>query len=85
MGLPVVTTPGVLEGLQATPSDGIHVAGNATDFAREVITLLQDPALRAQCSSRARRYVESRHRWEDVGAHLERVIREATSSTASRV
>lgn len=85
MGLPVVTTPGVLEGLQATPSDGIQVAGNATDFAREVIALLQNPALRAQCSSRARRYVERRHRWEDVGAHLEKVIREVASSTASRV
>ena len=81
MGLPVVTTPTVLQGIQAAPEDGVSTADTAEGFAREVVALLRDPDLRRERSARAREYVESRHTWGELAVDLEDLIREVVSAS----
>lgn len=77
MGLPVVTTLEAIGGTQATTADGVRVAESAGDFAREVVTLLREPLLRQECSTRARQYVERCHCWTRHGEELERLVQGA--------
>lgn len=75
-GLPIVGTRLAFQGLTATDEDGIRVADSPESFAEEVVGLLRDPAHRAEQGRRARRHVERHHRWEEVGALLERKLLE---------
>jgi sugar transferase (PEP-CTERM/EpsH1 system associated) len=75
MGLPVVGTSKAFQGIHATVTDGIRIADEPKEFARQVLMLLKDPRLRRQCSLQARRYVERYHCWEDYGAHLDQLLR----------
>jgi len=72
--VPVVATSVALEGLETADDDGVRRADDPATFARELITLLQDPGARARCAERARRFVEERHRWEARGAELSRLL-----------
>src|SRR5262245_12294046 len=74
MGLPVVGTSETFHGLETQISDGIRIADHPQEFAREVVTLLQQPGLRRQCSLQARRYVERHHTWRDHGATLDALL-----------
>lgn len=73
-GLPVVGTQLAFQGLTARDADGVRVADSADAFAGEVIGLLRNPELRTELGQRGRRYVEQNHRWEVVGAQLERAL-----------
>lgn len=74
MGLPVVGTPSVFQGLPASASDGVAAADGASDFADEVCTLLADASVRSARGRAARTYVEGRHRWDDHGRRLEELL-----------
>jgi sugar transferase (PEP-CTERM/EpsH1 system associated) len=74
MGLPVVTTPAVLEGIQAAAEDGVTTANSPEEFAKEVIALLSNPDLCRERSARARQYVESRHTWGELAVDLEDIL-----------
>ena len=84
MGLPVVTTPAVLAGIQATAADGVATANNPEEFAGQVVSLLRNPDLRRQRSVQARRYVESRHTWDELVADLEGIIRKVVAEAPTR-
>ena len=84
MGLPVVTTPAVLEGIQAAVDDGVAIADCPEEFARQVVSLLRNPDLRRERSCRARQYVESRHTWDELSADLEGIIREVAAASSAR-
>jgi sugar transferase (PEP-CTERM/EpsH1 system associated) len=75
MGKAVVATPLGLEGIEATPGQDVLVAAEPREFAHVVVGLLGDPARRAALGASARRLVEFRYRWEQVGWELEAVIR----------
>jgi sugar transferase (PEP-CTERM/EpsH1 system associated) len=81
MGAPVVTTPDVVTGIQATVADGLRAAERPDEFAGEVLGLLEDRVANRKLAERARNYVETHHRWEDVGARLEQVILGIAGST----
>ncbi|RME35351.1 MAG: glycosyltransferase, partial [Thermoflexia bacterium] len=63
MGTPVVCTCAATEGLEARPGEGLLVAGTAGEFARQVLQVLEDPALAGHLGAAGRRYVEAHHDW----------------------
>jgi glycosyltransferase involved in cell wall biosynthesis len=73
-GLPVVTTPVGIEGLDDLPSSAVHVAEDDQAFATAVITLLNSSVLRSQMGMAGRGYVEANLTWELVGARFVKVI-----------
>lgn len=73
-GLPVIGTRLAFQGITASATDGVRVGDDADAFAEEVVALLLDSALRADLGQRARQYVEQHHRWEEVGAILEKML-----------
>jgi len=75
-GLPVVGTAAAFEGIEAQASDGVRIVDAPEAFAGEVLTLLQNGALRRQCSLDARRYVTRHHRWHDHGVKLEALLQQ---------
>jgi glycosyltransferase involved in cell wall biosynthesis len=74
MGLPIVTTTVVADGLRMDGAESlpILVADAADEFARHVEELLRNHELRARMSEQARAYVERHFDW---GRNIEKVER----------
>jgi len=66
VGLPVVTTSYVSEGLEATDGEHLIVADDAGRMADAVIGLLRDPQARRRLGQAGRDFVLRNYRWEDV-------------------
>jgi sugar transferase (PEP-CTERM/EpsH1 system associated) len=64
MGRAVVTSPTVRKGLSAVSGVHLEIAETATEWARTVVSLLDDPQRCRHLGAAARRYVEANHRWE---------------------
>ena len=64
-GRAVVSTTLGAEGLDARGGEHLQLADTAEDFARAVINLLQDHALRQRLRRNARALVEQRYSWDD--------------------
>jgi sugar transferase (PEP-CTERM/EpsH1 system associated) len=75
MGLPVVGTSNAFQGLHATSSDGIRIADDPEEFARNVVAFLQDTELCRKSSLQAKEYVRRNHSWEDHGLRLESLLK----------
>ncbi|HVO27901.1 MAG TPA: glycosyltransferase [Candidatus Margulisiibacteriota bacterium] len=71
MATPVVTTSAGITSLQARDREHLLVADHADDFARQVLRLLDDPALQRRLGASGRSYVESHHDWGAVVSRLE--------------
>ena len=77
-GVPVVSTRVGAEGLDLEAGSEIAIAGDAAEFASEVLRLLADaPAARRQAEA-ARRKVAARYGWDGVGAAFARADLERT-------
>lgn len=63
MGRAVVSTPQAAAGLAAAAGEELLVASGATALADAVVSLLNDPDLRARIGRRARAFVERNHDW----------------------
>ncbi len=63
-GIPVVTTPVGLEGIDAVDQRDVLVADSPEAFAAGVIALLQDPDARIRLSMNGRKLAESRYDWK---------------------
>jgi glycosyltransferase involved in cell wall biosynthesis len=70
-GIPVVSTPDGLAGLEAQPQIDILVGDGAQDFANQVGRLLTDQELRNHIGRSGTVYVQSHHRWENAARCLE--------------
>jgi glycosyltransferase involved in cell wall biosynthesis len=68
-GCPVVSTSIGAEGLGAA-ADEIRVADDSAGFAREVVTLIREPATRRALALRARRFAESNFDWPAIAGRL---------------
>lgn len=64
MGLPVVSSPEAAGGIEAEPGTHLLVGTSAESFAREVVSLLEDPEKRARFARAGRQQVEEAHNWE---------------------
>ncbi len=76
VGLPVVTTSYVSEGLEATDGEHLIVADDAGRMADAVIGLLRDPQARRRLGQAGRDFVLRNYRWEDVLARVNAIERQ---------
>jgi glycosyltransferase involved in cell wall biosynthesis len=79
-GVPVVSTRVGAEGLDLETGSEIAIAGDASEFASEVVRLLADaPAARRQAEA-ARRKVASHYGWDGIGAAFARAVLERSTA-----
>ncbi len=72
-GTPVVATPYALGGIDVIDGEHLLVASTATDFANQVILLLNDTALAHKLALNGRQLVETKYTWSQTVAQLEQV------------
>jgi sugar transferase (PEP-CTERM/EpsH1 system associated) len=63
MKIPSVTTPQVARGLEAIEGEHLLVGNGPAMFAKQVLRLLEDSALRTRISEAGRRFLEEHHTW----------------------
>lgn len=73
LGRPIISTALGVEGLPVEPGRHYVGAETAEDFARAIDTMLEDAALRVQIAEGARRLLEGRYSWEQIGRAFERI------------
>ena len=78
LGTPVVTTSKGAEGLDVVDSQHILLADDPTTFARRTLELLQNPALRQRLATNARRLVEERYDWTQIGQRFVGLVEDIT-------
>ena len=83
-GTPVIASPHASSGLQAKAGRDLLVAHNATDFAANILALLDNPTQRTQLAQAGRAYVEQTHTWDAIGAQLEAIYDKACNCDSSR-
>ncbi len=71
MGLPVVTTPIGRKGLEAEPEKDVLVGRTPAEFARQVVRLLRDSALRQRLSQNALELIRTRYANDVIAARFE--------------
>jgi glycosyltransferase involved in cell wall biosynthesis len=82
-GRPVVSTRVGCEGLDAVDGEHLLIADAPADFARQVVRLLTDPALRERLRWNARRLVEMRYDWSIVGQLLSALYERLAVTTST--
>jgi len=73
MGRPVVSTSLGIEGLDVTDGKNFVRADDAAAFARAILALLDDAALRVRIAGAARRLMEERFSWSRVAQQFEAI------------
>jgi polysaccharide biosynthesis protein PslH len=74
LGTPVVATRKGAEGLDVVDGEHLLLADDAVTFGSHVVALLQTQALRARLSANARRLVEERYDWAQIGGQFVSLI-----------
>lgn len=74
---PVVVTPPALEGIDVEPGTHLLCEEDAPAFARAVLKLLSDEALRQQLAGAGRQCVEQRYHWQTRLAAIDKLLAEA--------
>ena len=72
-GVPIVTTPVVLQGLAPAPDDIVRVGSDAPSIAAEIVALLRDPAEAAALGRRGRAWACARFSWRESLEAFERI------------
>ncbi|MGQ9768776.1 MAG: glycosyltransferase family 4 protein, partial [Anaerolineae bacterium] len=84
LGTPVVATAKGAEGLDVVDGEHLLLADDPERFAASVLRLLADDALAARLAADARRLVEGRYDWEQIGRRfvnlVEDVVRQRSGS-----
>jgi sugar transferase (PEP-CTERM/EpsH1 system associated) len=76
LGVPVVTSPEGFEGLGARGADdGVVVARDPDEFAREAAALMRDPARRRALGAAGTRFIAEHYDWDRQTAVLEGLLR----------
>lgn len=79
LGTPIVATSKGAEGLEVVSGTHLLLADTPEDFAKATITLLGDSALRATLATNARRLVEEKYDWQQIGARFVRLVEQAAA------
>ena len=82
LGTPIVSTSKGAESLEVTPGHDILIADEPAEFADQVIHLLRDAAQREQLATNARRLVEQRYDWSEIGSRFVDLVEEAVEQRA---
>jgi sugar transferase (PEP-CTERM/EpsH1 system associated) len=83
MGKAVVSTSVGAEGLPVTHGQDVWIADGPEAFAGAVVSLLRDPARRAQLERAARELVVTRYDWSAVAGQLEEALETAAGRQAT--
>lgn len=70
MGVPVVSLPHRLEGLDVSDNENILVANDAKEFKEAIERLVGKPKLREKIARNARKLVEREYSWRVIGNNL---------------
>jgi glycosyltransferase involved in cell wall biosynthesis len=73
MGRPVVSTTLGVEGLDVTDGENYLRADDAASFARSILTLMDDAAMRVRLAAAARQLMEDRFSWSRVARQFEAI------------
>jgi glycosyltransferase involved in cell wall biosynthesis len=73
MGRPVVSTTLGVEGLDVTDGENFLRADDAPAFARSILALMDDAAMRVRIAGAARRLMEDRFSWSRVARQFEAI------------
>ncbi len=79
MGKAVVSTSVGAEGLPLMPGEHYLAADTPADFARAVVRLMRDAALRRRLGEAGRRLVEARYSWAETARRFEALLENATA------
>jgi glycosyltransferase involved in cell wall biosynthesis len=74
LGTPVISTGKGAEGLELEPERDILIADAPQDFARAVVRVLDDAALRERMRQNGRREVLAKYDWRSIGEALCRFV-----------
>jgi glycosyltransferase involved in cell wall biosynthesis len=77
LGTPVVATSKGAEGLEVIEGEHILLADDPAGFANSTLRLLRDAELRQRLATNARRLVEQRYDWAQIGKQFVALV-EAT-------
>jgi len=83
MGMPVVATGVACAGLRIRDGQNLLVADDDDEFARRVISLLGDPALRQRLGEEGRKTAEQYYGWDTCAGQLLRLYENLMASHAS--
>ena len=84
VGLPVVTTPIVADGLRGHDDPPpLRVASGATDFAECILSLLADRDEQRRLAIEGRRFVETHYTWDSASRMLEALCAGVAHTTES--
>ena len=76
LGVPVVTSPEGFEGLGARgEEDGVCLARDPAEFARQSLALMRDGARRRELGARGTRFIAEHYDWDRQVELLERLLR----------
>jgi len=75
-GLPIVTTPQGIEGIEAKEEREIFVSNDLQELAKKAIRLLEDRDLAERVGIRARELVKKKYSWDKSAQELDRVYQE---------
>jgi len=84
LGVPVVSTSIGIEGMGLRPGEDIIVADDAGGFARAVVRLLKDEALRRAIGSSATERIRSRFGWARIAHDLEEIYEQVLRERKTR-
>jgi polysaccharide biosynthesis protein PslH len=82
LGTPVVATRKAAEGLAVVDGEHLLLADDPQRFADQTVTMLRDAALRARLAANARRLVESRYDWEQIGRRFVELVKTTVENRA---
>ena len=84
LGTPVVATSKGAEGLDVAPGEHLLVADDPTTFARHTVDVLTNPVLHGKLATNARRLVEERYDWNQIGHSFVALVEEAVGRSRNR-
>jgi glycosyltransferase involved in cell wall biosynthesis len=84
LGTPVVSTAKGAEGLDIVNGEHALIADTPGDFAAGIVRLMKEPTLREKLACNARRLVEEKYSWVEIGQHLLDLVESASQFDVAR-
>lgn len=76
IGLPVVTTPIGIEGIEAKDGQQVLLAKSAADLAKKTVEILKHQQESSKIAKRAKLLVEKEYNWKKISNQLDRIYQE---------
>jgi glycosyltransferase involved in cell wall biosynthesis/GT2 family glycosyltransferase len=83
MGRAIVSTPAGINGLDLNPGSDVIVVETGAEMAREILSLLADPAKRKRIEAAARRTVERDYDWDRIAQRQADLYRNLDQTNSS--